>query len=124
MYFRYNALQLYKRNKFSTAQVLPEDDRKMPQRTDKKTICLNMIVKNEAAIIRDTLENIIAHVPLDYYVISDTGSDDNTADIIEQFFAEKGIQGEIHHDEWVNFAHNRNCASTTRTRKNRLCINL
>ena len=82
----------------------------MPQRTDKKTICLNMIVKNESAIIRDTLENIITHVPLDYYVISDTGSDDNTADIIKQFFDEKGIQGEIHHDEWVNFAHNRNCA--------------
>ena len=82
----------------------------MPQRTDKKTICLNMIVKNESAIIRDTLENIMAHVPLDYYVISDTGSDDNTADIIKQFFDEKGIQGEIHHDEWVNFAHNRNCA--------------
>ena len=82
----------------------------MPQRTDKKTICLNMIVKNEATIIRDTLENIIAHIPLDYYVISDTGSDDNTAEIIEQFFAEKGIKGEIHHDKWVNFAHNRNCA--------------
>ena len=82
----------------------------MPQRTDEKTICLNMIVKNESAIIRDTLENIIAHVPLDYYVISDTGSDDNTAEIIKQFFDEKGIQGEIHHDEWVNFAHNRNCA--------------
>ena len=82
----------------------------MSQRTDKKTICLNMIVKNESAIIRDTLENIIAHVPLDYYVISDTGSDDNTAEIIKQFFAEKGIQGEIHYDQWVNFAHNRNCA--------------
>ena len=82
----------------------------MPQRTDKKTICLNMIVKNESAIIRDTLENIMAHVPLDYYVISDTGSDDNTTEIIKQFFDEKGIQGEIHHDEWVNFAHNRNCA--------------
>ena len=82
----------------------------MPQRTDKKTICLNMIVKNESVIIRDTLENIIAHVPLDYYVISDTGSDDNTVDIIKQFFDEKGIQGEIHHDEWVNFAHNRNSA--------------
>ena len=82
----------------------------MPQRTDKKTICLNMIVKNESAIIRDTLENIITHVPLDYYVISDTGSDDNTADIIKQFFDEKGIPGEIHHNEWVNFAHNRNCA--------------
>ena len=82
----------------------------MPQRIDKKTICLNMIVKNESAIIRDTLENIMAHVPLDYYVISDTGSDDNTTEIIKQFFDEKGIQGEIHQDEWVNFAHNRNCA--------------
>ena len=82
----------------------------MPQRTDKKTICLNMIVKNEAAIIRDTLENIITHIPLDYYVISDTGSNDNTVEVIKQFFAEKGIKGEIHHDEWVNFAHNRNCA--------------
>lgn len=82
----------------------------MPQKTDKKTICLNMIVKNESAIIRDTLENIITHIPLDYYVISDTGSDDNTVEVIKQFFDEKGIQGEIHHDKWVNFAHNRNCA--------------
>ena len=24
--------------------------------------------------------------------------------------SEKGIKGEIHHDKWVNFAHNRNCA--------------
>ena len=82
----------------------------MPQRTDKKTICLNMIVKNEAANHPRYIREHYAHIPLDYYVISDTGSDDNTADIIKQFFDEKGIQGEIHHDEWVNFAHNRNCA--------------
>lgn len=82
----------------------------MATKSDKKTICLNMIVKNESAIIRETLENILTYVPLDYYVISDTGSDDNTAEIIEQFFAEKGIPGEIHHEQWVNFAHNRNLA--------------
>ncbi|NEN74801.1 glycosyltransferase [Pelistega sp. NLN82] len=82
----------------------------MATKSDKKTICLNMIVKNEAAIIRDTLENILGYIPLDYYVISDTGSDDNTVEIIEQFFTEKGISGEIHHDKWVNFAHNRNLA--------------
>lgn len=79
-------------------------------KSDKKTICLNMIVKNEAAIIRDTLENILTHVPLDYFVISDTGSDDNTIEVIEQFFTEKGIKGEVHRDQWVNFAHNRNLA--------------
>ncbi|WP_129582374.1 glycosyltransferase, partial [Rodentibacter caecimuris] len=82
----------------------------MATKSDKKTICLNMIVKNEAIIIRETLENILTYVPLDYYVISDTGSDDNTVEIIEHFFAEKGISGEIHHDQWVNFAHNRNLA--------------
>ena len=39
-----------------------------------QTICLNMIVKNEAAIIEETLANITDHIKLDYYVISDTGS--------------------------------------------------
>ena len=78
--------------------------------TEKKTICLNMIVKNESAIIRDTLENITSHISLDYYVISDTGSEDNTVEIIKQFFNEKGIDGEIFHDKWENFAHNRNLA--------------
>ncbi|VEH65537.1 Uncharacterised protein [Rodentibacter pneumotropicus] len=61
----------------------------MATKSDKKTICLNMIVKNESAIIRETLENILAYISLDYYVISDTGYDDNTAEIIEQFFTEK-----------------------------------
>lgn len=82
----------------------------MATKSDKKTICLNMIVKNEAKIIRDTLENILAYVPLDYFVISDTGSDDNTVEVIAQFFTEKGISGEIYHDQWVDFAHNRNLA--------------
>ena len=44
-----------------------------------QTICLNMIVKNEAAIIEETLANITDHIKLDYYVISDTGSTDDTA---------------------------------------------
>lgn len=76
----------------------------------KKTLCLNMIVKNESAIIRDTLDNILNHLSIDYYVISDTGSTDNTIEEIQQFFQEKGINGEIYQDSWVNFAHNRNLA--------------
>ncbi|TGZ99736.1 glycosyl transferase, partial [Rodentibacter pneumotropicus] len=40
----------------------------MATKSDKKTICLNMIVKNESAIIRETLENILAYISLDYYV--------------------------------------------------------
>ena len=65
-----------------------------------QTICLNMIVKNEAAIIEETLANITDHIKLDYYVISDTGSTDDTAGVIRRFFDAKGIAGEIHHDGW------------------------
>ena len=50
------------------------------------TICLNMIVKNEAAIIADTLDNILEHMPIDYWVIADTGSTDDTVAIITDFF--------------------------------------
>ncbi len=75
-----------------------------------QTICLNMIVKNEAAIIEETLTNITDHIKLDYYVISDTGSTDDTVGVIHRFFDAKGIAGEIHHDGWQNFAYNRNQA--------------
>lgn len=74
------------------------------------SICLNMIVKNESAIIAATLQNIIQHIPISCWVISDTGSADNTCDIIRQFFDEAGINGELYQDEWVDFAHNRNLA--------------
>lgn len=73
----------------------------------KKTICLNMIVKNESHIIASTLQNILDHIQIDYWVISDTGSTDNTIDIITTFFREKNIPGEIFLDEWKDFAHNR-----------------
>ncbi len=74
------------------------------------TICLNMIVKNESHVIVETLENILAHIPIDYWAISDTGSTDNTVELIENFFKAKKIKGKIYHDQWVNFSHNRNLA--------------
>lgn len=76
----------------------------------KQTICLNMIVKNESAIIRETLDNVVAHLPISYWVICDTGSTDGTQEIICSFFKEKGIVGELHEEEWHNFSHNRNSA--------------
>ena len=74
------------------------------------SLCLNMIVKDESHIIEQTLENICQHFQLDYWVISDTGSSDNTIALIQQFFKNKAIQGEIHQTVWKNFAHNRNLA--------------
>lgn len=75
-----------------------------------KTICLNMIVKDEAHVIEETLKNILKYIQLSYYVISDTGSSDNTVEIIENFFLRHNIKGEIFHDQWKDFGHNRSLA--------------
>lgn len=79
-------------------------------KTDQKkdaTICLNMIVKDESHIIIDTLKNLCSYINFDYWVISDTGSTDNTKELIINFFKEKGINGELVEHKWVDFAHNR-----------------
>jgi len=72
----------------------------------KKTICLNMIVKNESKVITRCLESI--KPILDYWVILDTGSTDGTQQIIKNFM--KDIPGELHEDAFVNFEYSRNKA--------------
>jgi glycosyltransferase involved in cell wall biosynthesis len=70
----------------------------------KKTICLNMIVKNESAVIKRCLASL--RDVIDYWVILDTGSTDGTQAIIKEYLHD--IPGELHERPWVNFAHNRN----------------
>lgn len=77
---------------------------------DMATLCLNMIVKNESHIIEKTLENLCQHITFDYWVICDTGSTDNTVEIIKGFFKRKQINGEVVVEAWRNFAYNRNVA--------------
>ena len=69
------------------------------------TLTLCMIVKNESHVILRCLESVYKYI--NYWVICDTGSTDGTQEIIKKFFAEKGIPGELHQREWVNFGHNR-----------------
>jgi GR25 family glycosyltransferase involved in LPS biosynthesis/tetratricopeptide (TPR) repeat protein len=69
-----------------------------------------MIVKNEAHIIEDTLEKLTNKIKIDYYVICDTGSDDQTPELIKSFFEKKGIDGFIKFHEWKDFGHNRTLA--------------
>lgn len=80
----------------------------MSSGNQKPKICLNMIVKNEEHVIEETLECMTKYI--DYYVISDTGSTDNTIEVIKNFFNKKGIPGEVHQNEWKNFGHNRTVA--------------
>ena len=68
-------------------------------------LCLSMIVKNETHIIKECLDSIYKYV--DYWVIVDTGSTDGTQELIKNFFAEKGIPGELHERPWVSFGDNR-----------------
>jgi tetratricopeptide (TPR) repeat protein len=70
-----------------------------------KTICLNMIVKNESAIITRLFDSIISII--DTYCICDTGSTDNTVSIIETYFNERGIKGKVIREPFKNFEYNR-----------------
>lgn len=72
----------------------------------KKTICVNMIVKNESKVITRCLASVKPII--DYWVIVDTGSTDGTQDIIKAFM--KDVPGELHEVPWVNFEYNRNRA--------------
>lgn len=72
----------------------------------KPKICLNMIVKNESAVIKRSLSSVLPII--DYWVIVDTGSTDDTQKVITDFMKEKNIPGELIEKPWVNFAHNRN----------------
>lgn len=72
------------------------------------TLCLNMIVKNESRIITRLFDSVASII--DCYCICDTGSTDNTKELITAYFEAKGIPGKIVEEPFVNFAHNRNFA--------------
>jgi tetratricopeptide (TPR) repeat protein len=77
------------------------------------TICLCMIVRNEAAVIERCLASV-RHL-ISSWVISDTGSTDGTQDLIRQILS--GVPGELHEEPWVNFGHNRTLNITHAYRK-------
>jgi tetratricopeptide (TPR) repeat protein len=67
-----------------------------------------MIVKNESKIITRLFDSLLGLI--DFWIISDTGSNDNTKEIISSYFKEKNIPGHICEHTWKNFGHNRTLA--------------
>lgn len=68
------------------------------------TLCLCMIVKDEAQVIArclDSVRRLVGH-----WVVVDTGSTDATRELVRRHL--EGIPGELHDRPWKNFAHNRN----------------
>ena len=64
-----------------------------------------MIVKNESKIITRLLESVLPII--DSYCICDTGSTDDTIELIETFFARSQIQGKIVREPFQDFGYNR-----------------
>jgi glycosyltransferase involved in cell wall biosynthesis len=69
----------------------------------QNTLCLCMIVKDESKIIHRALRSVLDII--DYWCIVDTGSTDNTKEIILETL--KDIPGELVESEWIDFGHNR-----------------
>lgn len=71
-------------------------------------LCLNMIVKNESRIIQRLLASVAGLI--DTYCICDTGSTDNTVEVITKFFEEKKIPGKVIVEPFRDFGYNRTFA--------------
>ena len=80
----------------------------LSKNTKNPTLCLNMIVKNESKIITRLFDSVISII--DCYCICDTGSTDNTVELIIDYFNNKGISGKVVSEPFKNFCHNRNFA--------------
>ena len=71
----------------------------------KVKLCLNMIVKNESRIIERLMESVVGII--DSYCICDTGSTDNTIQIIRNYMSAHGKIGEVYEEPFKNFGYNR-----------------
>ena len=87
--------------------MIEEIDHSIKKNIYPQSICLNMIVKNEAHVLQITLDHLLSKIPISYWVISDTGSTDGTQDIIRNFFRNRNIPGELVEHAWRDFGYNR-----------------
>lgn len=72
---------------------------------ERPTVCLAMIVRDEAHIIEEGLSSLVGLI--DRWVVVDTGSTDRTMEIVTDFFAAHDVPGGLHERPWVDFGINR-----------------
>ncbi|MEX0597724.1 MAG: glycosyltransferase family 2 protein [Candidatus Paceibacterota bacterium] len=67
----------------------------------RPTICFATMCKNEGHCIRDTLASVAPFI--DYWIVADTGSTDNTLEVIQEFFLPLNIPGKLFQHDWKGF---------------------
>ena len=87
------------------APALEPQPASQPRVEGRRNICLCMIVKNETPVLPRLFRSVKDYI--DYYVIVDTGSTDDTIALIRREMSGYGIEGEVHERPWVNFGVNR-----------------
>lgn len=75
------------------------------QTKNEKTICLTMIVRNESRNMVRLLDSVKPII--DFISIVDTGSTDNTIEVIETWYKQNKINGVIHREPFQDFGYNR-----------------
>ena len=73
-------------------------------------ICLNMIVRNEEKVIVRCIKSVLPIITS--YCIVDTGSEDNTVQVMHDYLKTTGLPGKLYKSAWKDFATNRNEALT------------
>jgi glycosyltransferase involved in cell wall biosynthesis len=73
-----------------------------------KSIGLCLIAKNEAHVITRCIDSALPLI--DFVLVVDTGSTDDTPRVVRDYLKEKKLAGEVIHEPWRGFAYNRNVA--------------
>lgn len=74
-----------------------------PSAGQAQSVCLSMIVKNEAPVVARCLASVRPFVT--HWIVVDTGSTDGTQEVVRE--AMQGVPGALHERPWQDFAHNR-----------------
>jgi glycosyltransferase involved in cell wall biosynthesis len=95
-----------KNNKFRDPKALTSKLReKNASKQAPKTLCLTMIVKNEEKNMVRLLDSLLGTI--DFISIVDTGSTDNTEEVILTWGKEHDIPTTVHHELFQDFSYNR-----------------
>lgn len=76
---------------------------KTTRKDGRPSICLTMIVKNEAAVLERCFRSVRPFI--DCWSIVDTGSSDGTQELVQRSLSD--IPGKLHERPWKDFGHNR-----------------